>query len=382
MGLQEVIVTDVILNALALYVYQGLDMSWESVSLVDVISSNQMSNTNLLVMRCISLLIVFGVVYFMVTDKNPLVLRVPTPKDEMIEVNLLGLARLSPFTCWCWSLQVLYFSITVALGFAHKCKPELLAPGSLIGDQLWIITRVAWSAYEMSFAMSYLVTLAVTFILIPTAKKKGLPYDNFYKLFTLLMHNFNVLFMMLELFFNRMPILISHCILCFYWGYAYAFFSRYWYKLHGYFYYFFIDYHKPYAPLAIILLITVYSTLFVAGHYFDVAVTAKDGGETKLESMVMVGITLFIMKWPPVDKWYIVWDDCKYYFPILFDRKPSKSLFDYSRSKKVEGVVDERLPSSSSLQASIPKEANRSRSKSKSSPKKSAATRSSSRVRK
>ena len=311
MGLLPLVATDATLHFFAARIFMDLDMKWDRVSLDDVISTGSvyMTDVQLLAIRFILMFFVLGIVYHMVSDKNGFKVRLANPAGELITFRQYGWQRITAFTTWCWTLQGVYFALVSGLTILKNWFPQVLDNSSFCKDNMWLIVRIVWSMYEVSFAMAFMVTVVVTFVLIPVAEKKGLPHDNFYVFFTICMHNFNTAFMVFELFFNRMPIALEHTILCFYWGYAYVFFSRYWYKMHGYFYYFFLDITKPLAPVFLVGLNGIYSLFMVMGHYIDKLVTAKPGGETYKETVMLIIFTLFVMKWPPADKWHIMTDD-------------------------------------------------------------------------
>lgn len=73
--------------------------------------------------------------------------------------------------------------------------------------------------------MAYLVSVVVTFVLIPGGKQQGLPTANFFKVLPLLMHNANVVFMALELVLNRIPFCAMHFPFVLIYGSAYVIFS-------------------------------------------------------------------------------------------------------------------------------------------------------------
>jgi hypothetical protein len=275
------------------YIYQQLDMQWDKVNLEEVISSHQLTNVQLLCFRLIVTSIIGYTITNMLTDKKGLHLRLVNPKDELLNVHLIGIQRFSPFTCWCWSLQMLYFTLTSLLGLMKQFE---IIESSNESQLLKYTIRLIWSAYEVSFSMAFLVTSVVTFGLIPVAINRKLPFENFFKVWPLLMHNFNILFITIEFFFNKLPIIIQHNILCFTWGMLYTFFSMYWYKSKGYFYYFFIDYTKPYAPIWLLVLIGIYSVFFTLGAQFDKFFI--NGITFGYPTLLMICFVLYIMKWP------------------------------------------------------------------------------------
>jgi hypothetical protein len=225
-----------------------------------------------------------------------------TSGRKFFKLHLVGIERFTPFTLWCWSLQGWYFGITTIVFVLSKYDPSLLQHWSMP-----YIARSLWVMYEISFAMAYLVTLSVTFALIPQAKKNDLPYDNFFKPLPLLMHNANVLFMAIELGLNSLQFSASHLLFCTIFGITYVLFAWYWYTIKGMFYYFFIDYHQPYALAFHVALISVMITFFSLGNTLSYAIKSY-ATESEYPFIALLLFTLLIMKFPERSEWYIVSD--------------------------------------------------------------------------
>jgi len=125
---------------------------------------------------------------------------------------------------------------------------------------------IIWILFEISFPIAFLVSLVVTYVLIPSGKKSGVPVHVFFHLVPLLMHNANVLFMMIEFNYNSIPFNFHHFTFMLLYALAYVFFSWIWFQYKGIFYYFFLDYASPYAILWYIGLLIGVLVLFFGGY--------------------------------------------------------------------------------------------------------------------
>jgi len=191
--------------------------------------------------------------------------------------------RFTTFTMWCWSLLGGYMAL------ASLCSMAAISDSSWlkVPHQLLELTPIL---FEVSFAMAYLVTIVVSFVLIPGQEKAGLPTDVFFHPLALLAHNFNVLVMMIEVCLNRVPIQLRHLPYVMLFGIAYILFSWLWFELTGVFYYFFLDYEHPNAVLWLIGLLLTCSGSYLLGVFLT---AAEDYAPVEYLSLVQGGIVLF-----------------------------------------------------------------------------------------
>jgi hypothetical protein len=106
--------------------------------------------------------------------------------------------------------------------------------------------------------MSFLVTVVVTYVLIPGAQKEGLSPEIYFSVPVLMLHNANNTMMATELLLSNMKFSFWHFPFCILFGVCYVLFQWYWVEKVGAFYYFFLDYDRSDAPLWYIgLLIAV-----------------------------------------------------------------------------------------------------------------------------
>lgn len=161
---------------------------------------------------------------------------------------------------------------------------ESLARAVFVAPPQWLL-NATWVLFEIGFPMSFVVSSMVSFVLIPFAKKAGLPTDNFYILVPLLMHNANILFMAIELVVNRVPFAIWHFPFILLYGTSYAVFSWVWNHYHGYYFYFFLDYTRPGAILWYVALMVIVAVFFLLGYGSSALMNST---ESLLPSLVSV----------------------------------------------------------------------------------------------
>lgn len=135
-------------------------------------------------------------------------------------ILMIGFLRLAPFTVWSWILQAFYFLGALYLQYANLYGISI---STQVSDSLYIL-------YEVCFTISILITVIVTFVLIPAGVHSKTPIDNFFTTAALVMHNANVYFMMLELIFNNfdkfhfshLPFTIIYGLIYVVWGWILA----------------------------------------------------------------------------------------------------------------------------------------------------------------
>jgi hypothetical protein len=190
--------------------------------------------------RCIFAFIGWYAIQHIVFDKKGLKITVMDSKGELKPLFLIGMQRLTTFTVWCWVLLSSYFAI------AALCSIMVL----FLDAQVPVfMARVACVMYEATFASAYIVTMVVTFVLIPAASKRNMPTHTFFDPIPVLLHNANVIFIGIETLMNRAPLFGAHFPYGQLFGLAYVVFAWYWYTKIGAFYYFFLDYNRPYASV-------------------------------------------------------------------------------------------------------------------------------------
>ena len=119
-----------------------------------------------------------------------------------------------------------------------------------------------------------------------------MPLDNFFRRLPLMMHNLNVVFVATEVILNRLSFDLNHIPFIWLYGMSYIFFSWYWHSKVGVFYYFFLDYERPYALIWHLGLLAAVGLFFAAGWSFSYCIQ----GGVKYARLTLVLITICSMK--------------------------------------------------------------------------------------
>ena len=112
------------------------------------------------------------------------------------------------------------------------------------------------------------------------------------------MHNGNVLMMQLAMLTAPPPVTLAHLPYALLFGCAYAIFSWIWFRRTGVFYYFFLDYRRPYAITAYVGLLAVLTLFYGLG--YGLALAARQA-ESRWWLYPLIGLaTLAVTRlWPP-----------------------------------------------------------------------------------
>jgi hypothetical protein len=173
-------------------------------------------------------------------------------------VRLYRLSRWTTFTVWCFTALFLYFTLSAfCSGMSLAGRGEQVHPA---------IVQATLILFEVSYPMSLLVTIVVTFVLIPLALRTDHAISRMFRWRPLMMHNGNVLMMQLAMLIAPPPVTFTHLPYAILFGCAYAIFSWLWFQRTRVFYYFFLDYRRPYAMFAYLGLFAIL-TLFYGISY-------------------------------------------------------------------------------------------------------------------
>lgn len=216
------------------------DLGFSRLRFEDISESDVVSPLMLCLIRLSFSSVVFVSLYYVVSDKEGLEVTVSSSDGALQTITLKHLERLSTFTMWCWTLQGFYFLFAaISTAVSH------LGGGRALSSlQAFKIT--CWISFEISFALAYLVTFLVSFVLIPAAISRKIPHK-FFAPVPVLCHNANSIFMGVEIALNRLSMPLSHIAFIQLFGLAYVVFAWNLHRKKGIFFYFFLDYDRPYA---------------------------------------------------------------------------------------------------------------------------------------
>jgi hypothetical protein len=160
---------------------------------------------------------------------------------EEARLVLIGWRRWSTFTVWCFTVLTAHFWLAV---LAKICAAAAVAPAALN-----ILLRLSRATFEVSYPLSILVTVVVTFVLFPQGLKRGFDVQRMFRFRPQVMHNANVVMMQVELVSAPWTVQPSHVAFVTFFCSCYAVFSWFWFRRTGVFYYFFLDYRRRWAWL-------------------------------------------------------------------------------------------------------------------------------------
>jgi len=165
---------------------------------------------------------------------------------------------LCAFTLQCWLLQLLYFA------GASACSLAVMVGWHNVSTAA---TAFLWLAFEASFSCAILVTVAVSFVLIPENAKQGNAEGvaNFFTWSTLMMHNANLAFMATELVLSRLTLQITHFPVVVLWGLYYVLIAWGLLRFTGVILYPFLDPTIPRAVVCHVALIVALLVFFLIG---------------------------------------------------------------------------------------------------------------------
>ena len=171
----------------------------------------------LFALRAVIAVFCIGVLWMIIKD-NALIIPVfcfkgsclPIRPDRPLRLHVSGLHRLYTFTVQSWVVVTIYFLLA-------SCGSALVATGlkeevaAAIGEELMQrLCFATWLLFETGFTCSLLVTVVVTFVLIPHGIKAGMDVRLLTQPLGLIVHNCNVLFVFTDLLLGRCPMIINH----------------------------------------------------------------------------------------------------------------------------------------------------------------------------
>jgi len=273
----------------------------DNISLRKIVNSGEpdvISKSMLAVVRSIFATFSLFMVYCVVKEE-PLVLTLSTFPDSRIKGNvemiLSGPVRFATFTQWSWMLMTVYLSgvtISSVLVLSGTVQEE--------GPILRWVSSLLWIMYGISVISSLLVTVIVTFVLVPEALKTNAP--GIFRLMALVVHNCNVLFMATELLLNDLPLDLKHIPYVVLYGTSYIVFSWWWLRRTGMIYYSFMDPSIPMMKslfIHIALLVTFFCVFLIM---YVISSYTKEFGLV-FRAIVVYGGCVYIT-YTPIHPWY------------------------------------------------------------------------------
>jgi len=146
-----------------------------------------------------AVLALFTLISICIDEEGSVVLPTFYDSKQRGEVVLLGAHRLAPFTVWSFIAFGLYFTIAAASSWVDVLGGEV--PG-------WALA-LASMAFATACGTALLVTVIVTFYLIPKNAAKGYDVSKYFEWHESLMHNGNVIILGVELVLGGLDITLG-----------------------------------------------------------------------------------------------------------------------------------------------------------------------------
>lgn len=225
----------------------------DAIRLFEQITNSAIINQNILIgFRLFSFSVILFTVLNLLLDTNGRLI-VVNMVDTSDVPKKIGREVFLTFTVWCWIVQGIYFSSTLALHF-------------ITGLPDWFI-QMTMILFEISLSVSVLVTFVVSFVLIPKINKSGSDLGPMIRPISLIMHNANILFMTTELLFNRIEMDIGHLPFSILFGLLYVFNAWALSYKYGFFFYYFLNYNFKYALLSYTALVSILAIFFLMAYF-------------------------------------------------------------------------------------------------------------------
>jgi hypothetical protein len=225
----------------------------DAVRLLEQITNSAIiERTNLIGFRIFAFSVILFTVLNLLFDSNVRIIAVNL-LDTSDVPKRIGREVFLTFTVWCWIVQGIYFSSTLALHF-------------IPGMPNWFI-QMTMILFEISLSVSILVTFIVSFVLIPKINRDGIDLSPMVRPISLIMHNANILFMTTELLFNRIEMDIGHLPFSILFGLLYVINAWALAYKSGFFFYFFLNYNFKHALLSHTALVSILGVFFAMAYF-------------------------------------------------------------------------------------------------------------------
>ena len=144
---------------------------------------------------------------------------------------ITGTTRMSAFTRWSFTLMGAYFAVSSYSSWSVHYGWEL-------GEwAVWLVPAL----FSSTIASAFLVTITVTYMLIPEANERGDNIAHYFKWDSQLMHNGNVIFILIEMAVSDISLSLWYAPYPVIFGCIYVLFSAFNARRSGIYFYDFID---------------------------------------------------------------------------------------------------------------------------------------------
>ena len=233
--------------------YSDIDRSWTTFSLVGIVltlsliliyvgngfsdnssisSSEKLSTPGIAVFRAIVSLVCFSTIASIILDPKGMTYNLLDYETKLYGPKwITGTTRMSAFTMWSFTLMGAYFAVSSYSSWSVHYGWEL-------GEwAVWLVPAL----FSSTIASAFLVTITVTYMLIPEANERGDNIAHYFKWDSQLMHNGNVIFILIEMAVSDISLSLWYAPYPVIFGCIYVLFSAFNARRSGIYFYDFID---------------------------------------------------------------------------------------------------------------------------------------------
>ena len=220
----------IVLTLSLILIYTGNGFSDNSISSIS--SSEKLSTPGIGVFRAILSLVCFSTIASIILDPRGMTYNLLDYETKLYgPKRITGTTRMSAFTMWSFTLMGTYFAVSSYSSWSVHYGWEL-------GEwAVWLVPAL----FSSTIASAFLVTVTVTYMLIPEANERGDNIAHYFKWDSQLMHNGNVIFILIEMAVSDISLSLWYAPYPVIFGCIYVLFSAFNARRSGIYFYDFID---------------------------------------------------------------------------------------------------------------------------------------------
>ena len=220
----------IVLTLSLILIYVGNGFSDNSISSIS--SSEKLSTPGIAVFRAIVSLVCFSTIASIILDPKGMTDHLRDYETKLYGPKwITGTTRMSAFTMWSFTLMGAYFAVSSYSSWSVHYGWEL-------GEwAVWLVPAL----FSSTIASAFLVTITVTYMLIPEANERGDNIAHYFKWDSQLMHNGNVIFILIEMAVSDISLSLWYAPYPVIFGCIYVLFSAFNARRSGIYFYDFID---------------------------------------------------------------------------------------------------------------------------------------------
>ena len=242
----------IVLTLSLILIYTGNGFSDNSISSIS--SSEKFSTPGIAVFRALVSLVCFSTIASIILDPRGMTYNLLDYETKKYGPKwITGTTRMSAFTMWSFTLMGTYFAVSSYSSWSVHYGWEL-------GEwAVWLVPAL----FSSAIASAFLVTVTVTYMLIPEANARGNNITHYFRWDSQLMHNGNIIFILIEMAVSDISLSLWHAPYPVIFGCAYVLFSAFNARRSGIYFYDFIDPRLSGSHIIHMVLLGVMSIHFI-----------------------------------------------------------------------------------------------------------------------